>query len=1462
MTTNTRRRGVQLLLSSLSSSSSRERRARSHRSLASTSNSSSLKKSSSATTATANNNNNNSSSSSSSSSSLVHLKNFQTQQEYARAIELGKPAPENAWWCYKYFWDPIVVVKNKTDVVTHSKKKTRTDYVLRVQRDSSFGAINSYFPTFVYKILSGYRGHLPKKEYDEENLLSNNNFPWMWMWLRQATSMESWFPTQVPVLAHVIGEGETKRKPPPFSGTPKKLTKYYQLKAKNTMEMTVQGNQLLDYMSANSLLYYSSQSGNDWWSKWPLKMSLKKRRQLWLTIVGLPKEESLLMHEGLHNQMLRDASFVYATDWTFSKKLKKTFLGTVGTASRPDSRERDLVIRKKVKTSNNKNNSAQWVSTHQMKELVDPHVVAPTYFPFPFFNKEASNNPLVVAFVLPAKARNEKAVEELSDIFRFARETNVDVAVCGLQVEDNKSMSSLDNTYDKWRSLQNETVRLTREACLIEWENRIGNKIMDQERAFIDADLDLDATIEALKAGQCPSSKAKEKFDDIAWTFAKTEEVEDKKKDGYLGRAIRFFVQLGFDNTRTDELLQFENFGTRAKVAILDTKKFLNGEMTEGDITSREASRRAKVETLSSSDLEIFPPLTQVEDILRRFRRAYNVAKAKETVSDFLSYNLVWWASDSVIPVGVLRYVYESKIKKCIDELDRAGLSRKDPYFIKVMGNVEAYEKIMTFEEQNLEDMKEKLNELRFLCDDEASPILAQDEEEIDTLIHRVIKANEEASKRFAYFQERDKLSLLPEWKDYVGKGISFADINSRSNEFTELMQMMANRLQKLKDCKELFRAMDENDHFALKNKITEANLPNSVIEKAILRQKELQKAYAQYLKDTRVKRGMSAYMQRYEGEVNAGKSIWYDRKKVLGTGSLGVVVYEGYYDEKHPTTGKIKPHDAAIKRIPLDADSKNADERRQLLRREFEVHRKIASRRITRLFGAELNVHEDDDDSNKAAYVATELCGETLTSWLVNGGVALKKKDTDFKKARQSVKEIPWEERVKVVKQIAVALKEIHASGVAHNDIKADNCLKSRNDEIFEEEGEEPTKIFKISDFGLAKEFDDRFQSFEGTQRKAQSFTSQYGMGPSTVGTGSMQNPLRKPPEELSWDGSGVVQLTPKRDVWDLGCLAFQVLTGAWSPYSSVEIKEDDVAAITRMNHKKREGRYENLNTLLQVANLPRHVQVVSNYLIGKTLHQNPKKRPTSAEFVSMMQLCDPEFCMEQIEDVADRSNPGKVGRAKSLIGDQTTQNLVERAWVGRKADVRRVTDNINNWKDHILSSLLQRSERRRAEDSGSSGSNNARPLTRSQKRRAARERRQKERVIAPDDTNDSEEDIQGDKMETLKVSSASLESLETEIPEDKKQEQLSAGAYSNDFAGLVLCIRNIYTHPPMGHGGEAFRIQREMKSWLSANGAPFVEKPGEDEYVKLERLVALYFVTRFPDAAIIAYQLLNDKK
>ena len=46
--------------------------------------------------------------------------------------------------------------------------------------------------------------------------------------------------------------------------------------------------------------------------------------------------------------------------------------------------------------------------------------------------------------------------------------------------------------------------------------------------------------------------------------------------------------------------------------------------------------------------------------------------------------------------------------------------------------------------------------------------------------------------------------------------------------------------------------------------------------------------------------------------------------------------------------------------------------------------------------------------------------------------------------------------------------------------------------------------------------------------------------MGPSTLGTGSMQNPLREPPEVLN-DRTGAARLTPKRDVWDLGCLAFK---------------------------------------------------------------------------------------------------------------------------------------------------------------------------------------------------------------------------------------------------------------------------------------------------------------------------------
>ena len=58
-----------------------------------------------------------------------------------------------------------------------------------------------------------------------------------------------------------------------------------------------------------------------------------------------------------------------------------------------------------------------------------------------------------------------------------------------------------------------------------------------------------------------------------------------------------------------------------------------------------------------------------------------------------------------------------------------------------------------------------------------------------------------------------------------------------------------------------------------------------------------------------------------------------------------------------------------------------------------------------------------------------------------------------------------------------------------------------------------------------------------------------------------------------------------------------------------------------------------------------------------------------------------------------------------------------------------------------------------------------------------------------------------------------------------------------------------------------EGLQIQREMKKWLSDHGAR-LWKNGKSELDQVQRLVGLYFVTRFPDAAIIAYHLLNSKK
>ena len=119
------------------------------------------------------------------------------------------------------------------------------------------------------------------------------------------------------------------------------------------------------------------------------------------------------------------------------------------------------------------------------------------------------------------------------------------------------------------------------------------------------------------------------------------------------------------------------------------------------------------------------------------------------------------------------------------------------------------------------------------------------------------------------------------------------------------------------------------------------------------------------------------------------------------------------------------------------------------------------------------------------------------------------------------SKKRQPEREAAKVVRKIALALEEAHAHGILHRDLKPTNIMIDKRGEPI------------VMDFGVACWFDDRTQT-RLTQQGA------------IVGT-----PAYMSPEQIE----GRTKIGPASDIYSLGVLLYQILTGAArlrEPYST----------------------------------------------------------------------------------------------------------------------------------------------------------------------------------------------------------------------------------------------------------------------------------------------------------------------
>jgi serine/threonine protein kinase/Tol biopolymer transport system component len=237
---------------------------------------------------------------------------------------------------------------------------------------------------------------------------------------------------------------------------------------------------------------------------------------------------------------------------------------------------------------------------------------------------------------------------------------------------------------------------------------------------------------------------------------------------------------------------------------------------------------------------------------------------------------------------------------------------------------------------------------------------------------------------------------------------------------------------------------------------------------------------------------------------ISVGSSLGaYEITALLGEGGMGRVFRARDTRLKRDVAIKVLPDEFAI-----DA------ERTARFRREAEA---LAALNHPHIAG----IH-DVFESGGCQFLVLELVeGETLDARIRRGPVTLP-------------------EALGIARQIAEALEAAHERGIVHRDLKPANVKVT------------PDGRVKVLDFGLAKDL-------EGRQGSAASLTH----SPTFVGGATKAGVILGTAAYMSPEQARGLAVGPQADVWALGCVLYEMLTGR-QPFSGPTVT-DVLAAVVR---------------------------------------------------------------------------------------------------------------------------------------------------------------------------------------------------------------------------------------------------------------------------------------------------------
>jgi serine/threonine protein kinase len=1267
-----------------------------------------------------------------------------TSSEVTRAKELGLEEPRpgsrliSTWYAQEYNW-------TYEKVVSEFSPAENTEHRLAVQKTCEPDLSG---PKWLWRWMGGV-------EPTPKEALTPTNAPTLWKWMCQS-QVES-YRRSIPVLGALVGQTSgSKGKFIGFgAGSSRKSTFLYNVRSNKTMdiELTQRGEVMFDHLTANMLLMQAS--GKSKYSPLFLPMHLL-RPNAYCTLAGLPRDwEGYRMHQLLVKRMEEAGRVVDA---------------------RPNTP----------------------ITVVPIDELA-----------FANFQKDTFLPPQLFVWVLPPihnSAENRRLVQrDIETALRVAKATDCRVVICGLEFAGHRGSNV--SVGDQWDEFIGDMKHVAKAGATSEWDSRFAGQLDNIQTQWLTEwshnGMTLPDVTRLLMLGGSDRRREVTSKDARAWFDEYTAPYLGKQHDARWFLMNALFGGLRFINRLRSRT---RSFGDSIVDTTQHTHKFLQGKMTEEEILREEEKLIAFYDT-PEGKTKVFPPVTRIFDALREFRAAIKVADLRADLKELTTRAKEITSSsedsDVVKAEVLLRDMWAAK-----GRISEMNLSQVDPTVVAFNLQLSKVEQVTVLGEMHRQAFLDTIKRIQELTSSpmpvEGGPqALEAQSVEMEELMRELssrIQARLAGSALQVSHDSLDEMSeeeITPELIEALNVDAGDVDEAAKSSQLGKV------RVKALLAARDLLLAAEDVDPVKLREKIklaVDAGVDENIILSAETKLENLERQIQAFIRAHRITDSLlpaptSGNESDSDRWVNAGQHIWYNEAEILGRGSLGTVVFKGYYDEG--AGNRVVRRDAAIKRIPLPPGERG-DNMKSLIEREIAIHKHLNQRsnRVTHILGSKLNVDRGDG----AIYTAMELCGESLATWLRNAG------------AKGGAPAIPHSDRMDAVRQLANAVEDVHLAGVTHNDIKADNCLRSIDGE------------FKLADLGLGVRIKDANKATDGNTYSLTTFEG-YGVNIGLQG---------RPPEVLL-----NAPLTPKVDVWSFGCLMYTIMTGLQSPYKQERKVENrdkssqeqlDLNASTALdvgfeNQRIVKGKFS--LQAIETAKLPAHTTVAARELLHRMLDPDPKERPTASEVCEHPVMWDVEECMEAVREIYDR-------RIVNSLTEQEEADLMQNVWSGRSGQAERAAQAIRNWKSIVVPSLLVRAEKYVQ-----------RTASMQQSWEEARAAKAAAAAAAAAKSKDKRKNRRGGRA---------AQSPQQAPPPSAAQEPKDY-SYGNRLFDLVRFARNMHEHPPL----EAERA--EMLRALGTNVTSLLrpEDTAADPWTSSRKIVEAYFAHTFPDLPLFAHHLLK---